>query len=136
METLVQSVKTGSVKVRWNACYAIGNILRNVEVQKVLPDASWCSTVFPNLVSVIRDGKNFKIRINAAASLAIPPLRKHFGLFYGAILHVLVESLETIDEKMDFAEFKYKETLQDQVHHRKFVTNSRNFHFRDELTFL
>ncbi len=63
----------------------------------------------------MRDCKNFKIRINAALSLSVPPSRNCYGDSYYHILKEIVASLEGIDDITDFAEYKYKETLEYQV---------------------
>jgi hypothetical protein len=115
IESVVTALNTGSVKVQWNACYALGNIFRNLYVQTLIPEAPWTTTIYSSLNNLIRDSKNFKTRINAASAMAVLPARKHFGKFYYEIIQTLLEALETIDDKVDFAEFKYKETLQDQV---------------------
>eukprot|EP01114_Cavostelium_apophysatum_P019226 TRINITY_DN6139_c0_g1_i1.p1 TRINITY_DN6139_c0_g1~~TRINITY_DN6139_c0_g1_i1.p1 ORF type:complete len:1037 (+),score=195.16 TRINITY_DN6139_c0_g1_i1:31-3111(+) len=114
---LVNCLNTGSVKVQWNASYAIGNLFRNSYIQKKLDSAHWSNSVFSSLISIIRNGKNFKSRINATLALSLLPLRSYYPSV--AFIHIwktLDEALETIDEMTtDFAEFKYQDTFRIQL---------------------
>jgi len=115
VDTLFSCISLGSVKVRWNSCYAIGNLLRNSYVQNNLSNYVWSSAMFQALLDVIGECRNFKIRINAASALAIPNKRIHYGSSYPRIWEVLSDSLENLDENSNFEEFKYRETLEQQL---------------------
>lgn len=96
------------MKVRWNACYALGNAFRNpalplgkslfteyslllalgfylhtyqfVSVLSLISDsASWSCDAFSALCHVVISCKNFKVRIKSAAALAVPAHRRCYG---------------------------------------------------------
>eukprot|EP00026_Physarum_polycephalum_P001431 Phypoly_transcript_01432.p1 GENE.Phypoly_transcript_01432~~Phypoly_transcript_01432.p1 ORF type:complete len:1125 (+),score=151.07 Phypoly_transcript_01432:404-3376(+) len=108
------SAGSSAVKVRWNACYAIGNLLRNKDVF-IDDQKSWLPQVFDALTNITKMGKNFKIRINAAMALAVISDREHYGEHFCNILRAVIEGLENMEEIEDFSEFKYKENLHLQL---------------------
>ncbi|KAG7209059.1 hypothetical protein KM043_015216 [Ampulex compressa] len=68
LDTLITCAILGNdMKVRWNACRAIGLIL-SCNPDNVLPPL-WKDQVFPALCSLICDSPNFKVRTNAAWAL-------------------------------------------------------------------
>ncbi|XP_071789810.1 HEAT repeat-containing protein 6-like [Asterias amurensis] len=118
IKALLKNITTGAamrVKVRWNACYAMGNVFKNSSLE--MGKASWSSDVFSALTDVVRDCKNFKVRINAALALSVPSKRCCYGgtdrfcLVWSSLLH----ALEVIDQVADVSELKYKDTLRDQL---------------------
>ncbi|XP_072043611.1 HEAT repeat-containing protein 6-like isoform X2 [Amphiura filiformis] len=115
IQALVKNITTGAVKVRWNACYAIGNVYRNTHLD--LGGAPWSAEVYRALTGVIRDCKNFKVRINGALALSIPDRRccygdtEQFCMIWGSLTH----ALEVIDQIADVSELKYRDTLRDQI---------------------
>ena len=69
------------------------------------------------LAQVVKECKNFKVRINAAASLSIPTERSCYGsnkLFF-EVWSGLFQALRSSEDASDFAEFKYRENLIEQV---------------------
>ncbi|EDO41325.1 predicted protein, partial [Nematostella vectensis] len=115
IQALANNVCSGLMKVRWNACYAVGNVFRNA----ILPlgSAKWTGTIFSALESVIRDCKNFKVRINAVLSLSIPKERHCYGDVnqFVSIIATLSSALEATNTLTDFSEFKYRDTLRQQL---------------------
>lgn len=112
------TMTAGNMKVKWNACYAIGNCMRNSHMFS--PDLcsffDWQSLIFPALCGIIVEFPNFKVRINAAAALAVPERREqftseHFATVWGALL----ESLEQSDHIADFNEYMHRDNLVDQL---------------------
>lgn len=69
------------------------------------------------LCSVVTDCKNFKVRINAALALGSPAERCHYGNLdlYLHIWESLIKGLKTAEEITDFAEFRYRDSLNDHV---------------------
>lgn len=68
LEALINSATIGNdMKVRWNACRALGLVLSN-NPDDILPP-SWRDRVFPALCNLICDSPNFKVRTNAAWAL-------------------------------------------------------------------
>lgn len=95
LQAIIKYIHSGSVKVRWNACYAFGNIMWN---EPVLSFISYkMMEAYQALVKAVRTCKNFKVRISAATVLAIPSRREMFfqgdesktssRLFLGATNH-------------------------------------------------
>nr|XP_006815814.1 PREDICTED: HEAT repeat-containing protein 6-like [Saccoglossus kowalevskii] len=70
VQALVKNVIGGTMKVRWNACYAVGNMFKNADLP--VGSSTWTSDVYDALLGVVADCKNFKVRINAALAIAIP----------------------------------------------------------------
>lgn len=70
------------------------------------------------LCGVVKDCKNFKVRINAALALGSPAERSHYGdcRLFAFVWESLVIALETSEDITDFAEFKYRNNLNNQVH--------------------
>ncbi|XP_077996052.1 HEAT repeat-containing protein 6-like [Glandiceps talaboti] len=115
VQALVKTVKGGTMKVRWNACYAVGNMFKNSDLP--VGTASWTGDIYDALLGVVADCKNFKVRINAALALAIPTSREKFGTVdqFCKVWKCLVDALEGTEEVTDFSEFKYRENLRDQL---------------------
>lgn len=69
------------------------------------------------LCGVVKDCKNFKVRINAALALGSPSERSHYGdsRLFAFVWENLVIALETSEDITDFAEFKYRNNLNNQV---------------------
>lgn len=109
-------ISAGNMKVKWNACYAIGNFMRNpVMFLMELRNFDWQSFVIPTLCKIIVDFPNFKVRINAAAALAVPETREYLGNYYLIIWSALLEALEQSDHITDFNEYQHRDNLVDQV---------------------
>lgn len=62
--------KDGSYKTQWNACHAIGNTLRNDAFVNACAEKQ-TNALLNILKDAISGSKNFKVRINALASLCI-----------------------------------------------------------------
>nr|XP_057933217.1 HEAT repeat-containing protein 6 [Doryrhamphus excisus] len=105
----VQSVAT--MKVRWNACYALGNAFRNPALP--LDSASWSGDAFASLCNVVTSCKNFKVRIKSAAALAVPAHRRCYGddKRFGCVWRSLATALETSEDTHDFLEYRYSASL-------------------------
>ncbi|KYR01222.1 HEAT repeat-containing protein [Tieghemostelium lacteum] len=102
------------VKVKWNSCYALGNIFQNDEIE-FTGDQPWLSRIYSTLVTLVRTCKNYKTRINATCSLAsIGHTRLKYGVYYRQILECLLDSLRNINSISDTSEFQYKDNLERQ----------------------
>ncbi|KAF4012065.1 hypothetical protein G4228_003351 [Cervus hanglu yarkandensis] len=104
-----------AMKVRWNACYALGNVFKNPALP--LETAPWTSQAYNALTSVVTSCKNFKVRIRSAAALAVPHRREHYGSVeqYAQIWNALVTALQKSEDTTDFLEFKYCASLRTQI---------------------
>ncbi|CAH0563740.1 unnamed protein product [Brassicogethes aeneus] len=111
---LVKASNTGSnMKVRWNACYAIGKALKNPILYS--PSLKWQSSVFTVLTELVIGFKNFKVRINAALALMSPPLRENYNSYYQPIWLSLLKALENSQNMEDFNEYKHRDNLVEQI---------------------
>lgn len=116
VKSLVQNTTSGIMKVRWNACYALSNLLKNTFLSH--GETEWSVQVFSCLCSVVEGCTNFKVRINAALALGSPSLRKHYGpvTLFLKVWNSLVLGLVSSTEKVtDFSEFKHRDTLIGQI---------------------
>nr|XP_040222716.2 HEAT repeat-containing protein 6 [Anopheles coluzzii] len=119
IERLIQNVTVSStvnVKVKWNACYALGNMMKNETF--FLPGAgggSWERRVFPALCETVVSSPNFKVRINAAQALSVIGRRAHYGAFFHQTWAALLQALEQSDNLVDYNEYKRRDSLQEQL---------------------
>ncbi|XP_015282207.1 PREDICTED: HEAT repeat-containing protein 6 [Gekko japonicus] len=104
-----------TMKARWNACYALGNVFKNAALP--LGEAPWTARAYDALTSVVKSCKNFKVRIKSAAALSVPAERKHYGSpeQFSRIWSALVVALEKSEDAEDFLEFKYSTSLRTQL---------------------
>uniref|UniRef100_A0A182WJ62 HEAT repeat-containing protein 6 n=1 Tax=Anopheles minimus TaxID=112268 RepID=A0A182WJ62_9DIPT len=117
IERLIQNVvgsSTVNVKVKWNACYALGNMMKN-ETFFLAGAGTWERRVFPALCETVVNSPNFKVRINAAQALSIIGKREHYGGFFQQIWHALLRALEQSDNLVDYNEYKRRDSLQEQL---------------------
>uniref|UniRef100_A0A2K6STV8 HEAT repeat-containing protein 6 n=1 Tax=Saimiri boliviensis boliviensis TaxID=39432 RepID=A0A2K6STV8_SAIBB len=116
IQALISTVLTeAAMKVRWNACYAMGNVFKNPALP--LGTAAWTSQAYNALTSVVTSCKNFKVRIRSAAALSIPGKREQYGSVdqYARIWNALVTALQKSEDTTDFLEFKYCASLRTQI---------------------
>ncbi|XP_070205596.1 HEAT repeat-containing protein 6-like isoform X1 [Littorina saxatilis] len=115
VKIIIKTMNSGPMKVRWNSCYAIANMLRNPLL--LTGDTPWLVAVLTALSQVVKDCNNFKVRINSALALAVPAERQHYGdvVLYVTVWHSLLQSLKTAENITDFAEFRYRDSLTEQV---------------------
>ncbi|KAM3856345.1 HEAT repeat-containing protein 6 [Vipera latastei] len=115
LTSTVQSDAT--MKVRWNACYAFGNVFKNPALP--LGEAPWTGKAYDALTSAVKSCKNFKVRIKSAAALSMPSERRHYGTpkQFSQIWDALVTALQRSENTEDFLEFKYSASLRMQLCH-------------------
>ncbi|XP_034057888.1 LOW QUALITY PROTEIN: HEAT repeat-containing protein 6 [Gymnodraco acuticeps] len=112
VRALVKTVQSeATMKVRWNACYALGNAFRNPALP--LDSAPWSCDAFSSLCHVVTSCKNFKVRIKSAAALAIPAKRVCYGdsARFSCVWRSLATALENSEDTNDFLEFRYSASL-------------------------
>ncbi|CAG8513418.1 4626_t:CDS:10, partial [Ambispora leptoticha] len=128
--SLTKNFDHGSLKARWNACYAAANMLRNQNFP--IGSNDWTTTLYDSLSKAVRSSKNFKVRINACLALAMPNSREKFGnvRMFSRIFEVIVVALENADNMTEtgFEEYKYQVNLKLQLletyeHLKKLVTD-------------
>ena len=59
----------------------------------------------------------FQVRINAVIPLSIPPERRYYGdmTLYSHVYATLIDALKGTENVTEFCEFKYRDTLRQQV---------------------
>ncbi|XP_048221828.1 HEAT repeat-containing protein 6 [Perognathus longimembris pacificus] len=116
IQALISTVLTeAAMKVRWNACYALGNVFKNPALP--LGTAAWTSQAYHALTLVVTSCKNFKVRIRSATALSIPGKREQYGSVeqYAQIWKALLTALRKSEDTTDFLEFKYCASLRTQI---------------------
>ncbi|XP_066465477.1 HEAT repeat-containing protein 6 isoform X2 [Eleutherodactylus coqui] len=105
----------GTMKVKWNACYALGNVFKNTALP--LGKATWSADAYNALTTVVKSCKNFKVRIKSAMALATPASREQYGSIeqFGNIWNSLITALQKSEDTEDFLEFKYCASLRAQI---------------------
>ncbi|CAH0398322.1 unnamed protein product [Chilo suppressalis] len=105
--------KVTNMKVRWNACYAMGNAMKNGHLFTCF--TGWQRQVFPSLCTLTQDCKNLKVRINAAVALRAPLARAHYGEHFASVWRGLMAAMENAANVDDFTEYKHKDNLIEQL---------------------
>ncbi|GAB6030081.1 HEAT repeat-containing protein 6 [Chamberlinius hualienensis] len=103
------------MKVRWNACYAIGNMLKNSQMR--LGQMSWKNELFDLLTTLTKSCKNLKVRISAINALGISKCRDDYGSSSDliSIWNSLVEGPANLQSSMNFVEYQHFDHLIDQT---------------------
>ncbi|KAL4608428.1 HEAT repeat-containing protein 6-like [Arapaima gigas] len=115
---LIDTVRgEATMKVRWNACYALGNAFRNPTLP--LGTAPWTSDAYSALSQAVTCCRNFKVRIKSAAALSVPAERGRYGdvVQFGGVWQALAQALECSNEAEDFLEYRYCAGLRTQLCH-------------------
>ncbi|KAG5019697.1 hypothetical protein JHK87_015552 [Glycine soja] len=114
VHAFISCITTGNVKVQWNVCHALGNLFLNETLR--LQDMDWTPVVFGVLLQLLRNSSNFKIRIQAAAALAVPMSMQDYGLSFSEIVQSVEHVMENIDDDQISgpSNFKYRVSLQKQ----------------------
>ncbi|KAF9365218.1 HEAT repeat-containing protein 6 [Mortierella sp. NVP85] len=124
---LIKHMEQGSLKGRWNACYAMQNILLNPDFpigstagtsyEQDSDMVSWTKDVYGALLQAIQHSKNFKVRINACAALTVPNTKAKYGdqAMLRKMVQVLITAAENLDNDQgehEFGEFQYRDQLE------------------------
>jgi len=114
-QTLASCLTTGNAKTQWNACLGVAALLQNDSAMKA--GAQWSDFIVRMLLLLIRDAKNFKIRLHAAAALGVGARKGCLSSTYADSVGVLTSSLELLEnqnaalESQTATDFKYKAAL-------------------------
>ncbi|CAG8467088.1 2678_t:CDS:10 [Paraglomus brasilianum] len=114
---IIKNFEYSSLKVRWNACYAAANMLRNVHLP--ISSDTWANMLYEALIKAMTSAKNFKVRINASLALSSPVARDKYGnqQTLAKVFEAVVYALENVESMAGagFQEFKYQEQLRMQL---------------------
>ncbi|KAI8330801.1 armadillo-type protein [Choanephora cucurbitarum] len=117
---VMKHIETGSLKTRWNACYAVSNMLQNphfpigfVEQEGGL--YSWTHSLYNALIHALVDCKNFKVRINACLALTAAKREAQYGDKLPVIAKSILDAYDNCQTNTAHKEMKYKQQLEQQV---------------------
>ncbi|XP_030951658.1 HEAT repeat-containing protein 6 isoform X2 [Quercus lobata] len=115
VQAFISCVTTGNVKVQWNVCHALSNLFLNETLR--LQDMDWAPSVFSILLLLLRNSSNFKIRIQAAAALAVPASIYDYGKSFPDVIQGLENIVENLgsDQISEPSSFKYRVALEKQL---------------------
>ncbi|KAL8109553.1 uncharacterized protein LOC141672065 isoform X2 [Apium graveolens] len=115
VHAFISCANTGNVKVQWNVCHALSNLFLNETFK--LRDMDWAPSVYSILLSLLCDSSNFKIKIQAAAALAVPPSVYDYGSSFADVLQSVEEMLENLNSQQIStpSSFRYRIALQKQL---------------------
>ncbi|XP_076024992.1 HEAT repeat-containing protein 6 [Genypterus blacodes] len=96
-----------SMKVLWNACYALGKAFRNPDLQ--LDSALWAADAFSALCYAVTSIKNLKVQIKSAAALNVPAQRRYYGDTerFMSVWNSLALALENSEDTGSFVGYNY-----------------------------
>ena len=95
IQALMSCLTTGNAKVQWNACHAMAALFRNPST--AAGDSAWSPLAVRMLLMLMRDTRNFKIRMHAAATLATLGERSEFGNAYPDTVSIVTAALESLE---------------------------------------
>lgn len=124
-----------SMKLKWNSCYAAQNLIRNSSVFNKTNVVNWQEKVLVALFRTIQESNNFKVKINAITALRRVEERKSYGQYFLPIWNTLIQVLVETSNLINYSEYKYKDSLEDQVSEEMFQF-SMNYRFLGLLTSL
>nr|XP_050863455.1 HEAT repeat-containing protein 6 isoform X1 [Vespula vulgaris] len=111
LDALINCAVLGNdMKVRWNACRALGLVLSH-NPDDVLP-SSWQEQVFPALCNLICHSPNFKVRTNAAWALYSC---KSYGKYTPTLWKSIVLAFENCQHVPSYVEYSHRDTLVQQL---------------------
>ncbi|XP_053979487.1 HEAT repeat-containing protein 6 [Hylaeus volcanicus] len=111
LEALINCAILGNdMKVRWNACRAIGLVLSN-NPDDILPP-SWRDQVFPVLCNLICNSPNFKVRTNAAWALYTC---NSYGKYSATLWKSIILAFENSQHVPSYIEYPHRDALVQQL---------------------
>ncbi|KAF7150789.1 hypothetical protein RHSIM_Rhsim02G0255700 [Rhododendron simsii] len=114
VQAFLSCVATGNVKVQWNVCHALSHLFLNETVK--LADMDWAPSVFSILLVLLRDSPNYKIRIQAAAALAVPVTTLDYGGSFSDVIQGVELALENLSsDQITPSSFRYRTALEKQA---------------------
>ncbi|XP_076755299.1 HEAT repeat-containing protein 6 isoform X1 [Xylocopa sonorina] len=111
LEALINCATTGNdMKVRWNACRALGLVLSNNPDNMLHP--TWRDQVFPALCNLICHSPNFKVRTNAAWALYSC---NSYGKYIVILWKSLILAFENSQHVPSYIEYPHRDALIQQL---------------------
>ncbi|EFN82609.1 HEAT repeat-containing protein 6 [Harpegnathos saltator] len=111
LDALINCAVLGNdMKVRWNACRALGLVLGH-NPDAILP-SSWKVQVFPVLANLICHSPNFKVRTNAAWALSSC---NHYGEYTVMLWKNIILAFENAQHVPSYMEYSHQDALIQQL---------------------
>lgn len=111
LDALIKCAVLGNdMKVRWNACRALGLVLSH-DPDAILPP-SWKDQVFPELCTLICNSPNFKVRTNAAWALSSCNC---YGKYTIMMWKSIVLAFENAQHVPSYVEYPHRDALIQQL---------------------
>jgi len=110
-EFIISALTTAKLmKVRWNACIALGKFLYNPNIP--VDERKWSENIYSVLNQTILESKNFKVKTKACAALCCIRSKKRFGDYFQTFCFTVFDQLHEVDSKMFVVNFdKYQMQL-------------------------
>lgn len=102
LQCLLSSLTTGNVKVQWNACVAISNLMSSTGMLARASVLVRLPGMLLVLIMLIRDSANFKIRTHAAAAIMMLQSRDLYADSYPDAVQVIVTVLSDLSGSSAF----------------------------------
>ncbi|XP_036319801.1 HEAT repeat-containing protein 6 isoform X1 [Rhagoletis pomonella] len=116
---LIDGIRSsGTSKVKWNACYAVKNMVNNENIflcTNLYEGFNWRSSLYPTLCHVICNHSNYKVKINATTALIHISKRKYFGEYYEMIWNTVIRAIEQSYNLQNFYEYNHRDHFQEQL---------------------
>ncbi|KAH8273445.1 hypothetical protein KR018_001582 [Drosophila ironensis] len=115
MTRLLECLRSpGSAKVKWNACHAMGNLVKH---RALFDNSNLANLLFPALSQLMVSHPNFKVRINATAVLLQVNHRQDLGDHLLLVWRSLMEAFERSNTLESYEEYNHRDSLQQQLCH-------------------
>ncbi|KAI9478693.1 MAG: armadillo-type protein [Benjaminiella poitrasii] len=131
MQGLVKNIEGGSsLKIRWNACHATGNMLLNLDFP-MGEGYPWTHPLYQALLKALVHCKNFKVRINACLALTASKNKARYGNQLPIIIEGILEAWNTCQLNQEYKEIRYKQQLEQQVKRKEeeMLYNGKTYEF-------
>lgn len=114
VQAFLSCITNGNVKVQWNACHALSHLFLNESLR--MQQMDWASSIYSILLLLLRDSSNFKIRIQAAAALAVPSTLLDYGRSFSDVVQGIEHNLENVvADQNSTTSYKYRIALEKQL---------------------
>ncbi|XP_032683851.1 HEAT repeat-containing protein 6 [Odontomachus brunneus] len=111
LDALINCAVLGNdMKVRWNACRALGLVLGHNPDSILSP--SWKVQVFPVLTNLICHSPNFKVRTNAAWALSSC---NHYGEYTVTLWRSIISAFDNAQHVPSYVEYSHQDALIQQL---------------------
>ncbi|KAI5736543.1 hypothetical protein M8J76_004484 [Diaphorina citri] len=112
-----------NMKIKWNACYALGHVLSNPHLTR-LPDSQyWKDCIFPTMCNLLTSCNNFKVRISVCTTLSALDSREQYNPHFHDIVNSVLCSFAVTTHTYDIHLSSLKVTLYKTLCHFVLLLN-------------